>query len=106
MSRINIALLLMMSLLYLDVGAVDIYVAIGGADTNTGAKENPLATLHGALRKARELRRLNDPSIKGGIRIIIKNGVYYLEEPVVIRPEDSGSADSPTEGQKSAAGKK
>jgi L-rhamnose mutarotase len=105
MSRINIALLLMMSLLYLDVGAVDIYVAIGGADTNTGAKENPLATLHGALRKARELRRLNDPSIKGGIRIIIKNGVYYLEEPVVIRPEDSGSADSPTEVVANANGK-
>ncbi|MNY03021.1 hypothetical protein D3C86_1356180 [compost metagenome] len=42
------------------------------------------------------MRRLNDPAVKGGINIIIENGFYQLDEPVVIRPEDSGTADSPT----------
>ena len=84
-------------LLCLDAGAVDIYVSTTGSDTNSGLKDKPMASLHGALRKARELRRLGDPSVKGGIKIIISNGIYYLTEPVMVRPEDSGTADSPTE---------
>lgn len=76
--------------------AVDIHVAPAGADTNAGTKDKPLATLNMALRKARELRRLNDPSIAGGIHIIIRGGTYQLYEPVFIRPEDAGTADSPT----------
>lgn len=76
--------------------AADIYVSPQGGDGNEGTKDSPLATLNHALRKARELRRLNDPSVRNGIRIIMENGIYRLEEPVVIRPEDSGTADSPT----------
>ncbi|MGN8056787.1 L-rhamnose mutarotase [Pedobacter sp. 22163] len=86
----------MLSLLHLKVSAADIYVSINGNDTNVGTKENPLATLHSAIRKARELRRLNDVSTKDGIRIIIGKGFYQLHEPVVLRPEDSGTKDSPT----------
>lgn len=97
MYRITFAFFLVMILWCRDVTATDIYVAVNGADTNTGSKDQPLGSLHGALRKARELRRLNDPSIKGGIRIIINNGLYYLDEPIVLRPEDSGSAGSPTQ---------
>lgn len=97
MKRLSITLLLLMNLWCLQVTAIDIYISIDGADTNTGVKEKPFASLHGALRKARELRRLNDPAIKGGIRIIIKKGFYKLDEPVIIRPEDAGTADSPTE---------
>lgn len=77
-------------------GAAEIWVSKTGNDNNLGTKESPVATLHMALRKARELRRLNDPSIKDGIRILIMDGVYYLDEPVFIRPEDSGTAESPT----------
>lgn len=76
--------------------AADIYVAPNGSDTNTGSKENPLATLQAAIRKARNLRRLNDESIKGGIHIILRGGVYTVLETVVLRPEDSGTSDSPT----------
>lgn len=49
-----------------------------------------------ALRKARELRRLNDASIANGIHIILKGGRYQLTESVFIRPEDGASATSPT----------
>ncbi|MET0392886.1 MAG: L-rhamnose mutarotase [Chitinophagaceae bacterium] len=76
--------------------AAEIYVSPAGADANPGSKEKPLATVAMAIRKARELRRLNDPSIAGGIHIILRGGIYRLEEPVFIRPDDSGTADSPT----------
>ncbi|WP_316818075.1 L-rhamnose mutarotase [Pedobacter nyackensis] len=76
--------------------ATDIYVSLKGSDSNAGTKIQPVASLANALRKARELRRLNDPSIKGGINIIIEQGFYQLNEPVVIRPEDSGTANSRT----------
>ena len=76
--------------------AADIYVAVTGNDTNTGSSAAPKATLAGALRQARELRRLKEPSVAGGIHIIIKGGTYSLYEPVFIRPEDSGTPDSPT----------
>lgn len=76
--------------------AADIYVSLKGSDRNPGTREQPVASLANALRKARELRRLNDPSIKEGINIIIAGGFYQLNEPVVIRPEDSGTAASPT----------
>ncbi|MCU7551907.1 right-handed parallel beta-helix repeat-containing protein [Chitinophagaceae bacterium LB-8] len=76
--------------------ASDIYVAPGGVDTNPGSVQQPKATLAAALRQARELRRLNDPSIKDGIRIIVKGGTYFLNESLFIRPEDSGTENSPT----------
>jgi len=122
MNRISYAFLFIMMLLRLDTAAitlrvskartesmlknkpvVDLYVSATGNDSNSGTKDKPMASLHAALRKARELRRLNDPDIKSGIRIMISKGVYRLDEPVMIRPEDSGTADSPT--QVIAAGK-
>ena len=77
-------------------GGCQIYVATGGADTNTGSHEKPLATVAMALRKVRELRRLNDSSVKNGIHIIVDKGIYRFEEPLFIRPEDAGTANSPT----------
>ncbi|MGF1925557.1 MAG: hypothetical protein ACQUHE_15380, partial [Bacteroidia bacterium] len=76
--------------------AADIYVSKKGNDANIGTQLKPFATLNAAIRKARELRRLNDPGIRGGIRIHIEEGIYSLSEPVVLRPEDSGTHDSPT----------
>jgi len=89
-------IILAFSLLYLNANAADIYVSKLGSDRNTGTKEKPLATLHFAIRKARELRRLNYSSVKGGIHIIIENGYYTLDEAIVLRPEDSGTKESPT----------
>lgn len=76
--------------------AAEIWVSPNGKDTNVGTKSNPVATVQMAMRKARELRRLKDPSIKDGIQIIVMNGTYYLNEPLFVRPEDSGTPDSPT----------
>lgn len=97
MKQISISFLLLLILLHFQVAAVEIYVAKNGVDTNNGNKEQPLATLHAAIRKARELRRLKDPSTKDGIKIFVRAGIYQLQEPIVLRPEDAGTKDSPTE---------
>ncbi|KQN39004.1 hypothetical protein ASE92_06225 [Pedobacter sp. Leaf41] len=97
MKQIGLSFLLTFILLHFQVAAVEIYVAKNGADTNNGNKEQPLATLHAAIRKARELRRLKDPSTKDGIKILVGAGIYQLHEPIILRPEDAGTKDSPTE---------
>jgi len=76
--------------------AADIWVAVNGNDNNAGTKDSPKQTIAAALRQARELRRLNDPSGTNGIHIIIQDGEYVLDEPLFIHPEDSGTATSST----------
>lgn len=70
-------------LLTLPVWAGDITVGQGG-------------NIHEALKQAREWRRTGDPRCKGGIHIIVEGGRYYMNEPLFIRPEDSGTSSSPT----------
>jgi glycosyl hydrolase family 141 len=77
--------------------AADIWVAPNGNDANAGSKDAPLATVSAALRKARELRRLADPSVAEGVHILLRGGEYTLYEPIFVRPEDSGTPGSPTE---------
>lgn len=76
--------------------AAEIWVATNGNDANNGTKNSPKLTIAAALRQARELRRLKDPAIQGGIHILVEDGEYVLDEPLFVRPEDSGTADSPT----------
>jgi hypothetical protein len=91
MKRLPLCLMALLLLLSVAAGAVDIYVATNGSDTNDGSKEKPLATIAAALRKARELRRGNDTTISQSIHIIIRGGVYPFYEPLIIKPEDGGS---------------
>lgn len=70
------------------LSAADLFVSPKGNDRNPGTKDSPKATLTAALRQARELRRLNDESVKGGITIHMEAGDYHLYEPVFIRPEE------------------
>lgn len=65
------------------LSAADIYV-------------KPGESLVHALRKVRELRRLEDPSVKDGVTIHLAPGDYYLYEALFVRPEDSGTPESPT----------
>ncbi|MBQ8065300.1 MAG: right-handed parallel beta-helix repeat-containing protein [Prevotella sp.] len=52
-------------------------------------------SLHDALRQAREWRRTNDSRCEGGITITLQAGRYYMNEPLFLRPEDSGTEKSP-----------
>ena len=76
--------------------ATEIWIAPNGSDSNPGTQAQPLATLNRALRKVREWRRLHNPSISGGVHIVLRGGIYRLDEPIFIRPEDAGTADTPT----------
>ena len=80
----------------LQVHSADIYLSPDGNDSAIGTKSAPKATLSSALRHARELRRLNDASVKDGVRIHLLEGSYYLYEPILVRSEDSGTDGSPT----------
>ena len=92
----KVLIIFLITICTFSLNAAEIWVSPQGKDTNPGTKASPLATVQMAVRKARELRRLKDASIKDGIRIIVMNGTYSLNEPLFIRPEDSGTAESPT----------
>lgn len=76
----------------LSVHAIDIHVSPG-------------SSIHSALREARELRRLNSPGVESGINIILEPGTYSVYETLFLRPEDSGTAESPLVIRGSAYGK-
>lgn len=76
--------------------AGEIYVSLQGNDKNSGTKEAPFYTLNQAIKQAREWRRLNRPEVAGGIYIRLEEGVYAQRNSLFLRPEDSGTPDSPT----------
>lgn len=76
--------------------AGEIWISPKGSDFNDGTRQSPKATLTSALRQAREWRRTEDNRIQGGITIYMEGGTYAFYEPVFIRPEDSGTKESPT----------
>ena len=76
--------------------ADEIWISPKGSDFNDGTRQSPKATLTSALRQAREWRRTEDNRIQGGITIYMEGGTYAFYEPVFIRPEDSGTKESPT----------
>ena len=76
--------------------AGEIWISPKGSDFNDGTCQSPKATLTSALRQAREWRRTEDNRIQGGITIYMEGGTYAFYEPFFIRPEDSGTKESPT----------
>lgn len=80
----------------MSVLAGELWISPKGNDWNEGTCLAPKATLTSALRQAREWRRTGDSRVQGGITIYLEGGTYSLYEPVFIRPEDSGTEESPT----------
>ncbi|MCE9591925.1 MAG: right-handed parallel beta-helix repeat-containing protein [Planctomycetes bacterium] len=77
-------------------------VAPTGDDTAAGTEGEPLATLAGA-RDA--VRRLRGRGVTGAVDVVVKPGTYYLAEPLVLGPEDSGTAEGPTTYRAAAGGR-
>jgi len=70
------------------------YVAPTGADTNAGTQPRPFATLEKARDAVRAVKRDGGlPS--GGVTIWLRGGEYPRSTPLVLAPEDSGTADRP-----------
>ena len=76
---------------YAPVDDADIYVAVDGLDTNPGTKDKPLATLDGARKKVRELKK----TAKDGIVVAFKAGNYGSLDNVQFTADDSGSESIP-----------
>lgn len=96
MNKRLLSLFLTLILLLQGLLAAEIWVSPNGNDANPGSKSSPKATLQAGLRQARELRRLNDASVVGGIRIWMMGGRYAMGETLLLTPEDSGTPLSPT----------
>lgn len=105
MKRLYTLLITLLAPLFVVAGTI--YVAPTGDDRADGSKQQPLRSPHAALKMAREWRRTGDERIKGGIHICFEAGRYTLDRPLYIRPEDSGTTDSPTilQPAEGAAGK-
>lgn len=78
------------------VWAGDIWVSPIGDDNNKGTRDSPFRTIEKAVKQAREWRRLQSPKVEGGIHIHLTGGIYSQEKSLFFRPEDSGTAKSPT----------
>ncbi len=65
------------------------YVAPRGNDQAAGTLDKPFASVSGALAAVRRWRRSN-PTPEA-ITVQIRGGRYELVQPIVLRPEDSGS---------------
>ena len=77
------------------LAAVDLWAAPNGSDLAAGTAADPLS-LTVAQRRARELRRLAPAPLTEPVRIILHGGTYALDCTWAVRPEDSGTAVSPT----------
>jgi hypothetical protein len=69
----------------------DFYVACDGNDANPGTKDKPFAS----ITRARDAVRQTQDRGKTPIGVVLRGGVYFLEEPLLLGPEDSGTAQCP-----------
>lgn len=74
--------------------ATEFWVSPAGNDENPGTSARPLASIAGAEKKVRALR-LEKPNDNGPIEVILRSGIYQLQDPLRLRPEDSGSLTNP-----------
>ncbi|MGM0485244.1 MAG: right-handed parallel beta-helix repeat-containing protein [Planctomycetota bacterium] len=73
--------------------AGEFHVAPTGNDDNPGTQAAPFATLGRARDAVRTLKAegpLTDP-----VRVVVADGRYALTEPLVLQPQDGGTAESP-----------
>lgn len=71
-------------------GAGEIYVDPMGSDDNPGTEEKPFKTIARAQQAARTLK-----GGEGAVTVFLRGGTYYLDEPIVFTPEDSGTEFAP-----------
>jgi len=70
-----------------------IYVSVTGKDENPGTKELPMASLKGAVSKLWTMK--NAQAVNGPVEIIISDGTYFITDPLVLNPVDSGTENAP-----------
>lgn len=85
---------------YAAVPPADFYVAVNGNDNWSGrfpaatkdGTDGPFATIKRAQSAVRQMKQ----SAPGRpITILIRGGTYFLDEPIIFAPDDSGTKDAP-----------
>ena len=69
-----------------------LYVSTNGNDANSGSIEKPFATIHAARDVIRSTKQ---KGLTTPIEVVIRGGVYYLNETLELGTEDSGTKDAP-----------
>ena len=72
----------------------DFYVATNGDDANPGTKAKPFATVARARDAIRQFKK-SAPQRVQPIIVKISDGIYFLKEPLVFTPENSGASNAP-----------
>jgi len=72
-------------------GSATFYVSTSGRDRNPGTKSEPFAT----LVRAQQAMRAWKQTAEGPASVLVREGIYYLDKPLVFTPEDSGSEAAP-----------
>ncbi len=75
-------------LLMLPLPAAEFYVASDGNDANSGTRDAPLKTLAAARDAGPRTLAGNET-----VTVHVADGIYYLPETLVFRPDDSGSEE-------------
>ena len=74
-------------------GAIELYVAANGSDTNPGTQEEPLQSLEAARDAVRRLKESAKPD--GGFTVWLRGGTYYRTDTFELSAKDSGTAQAP-----------
>ena len=74
-------------------GQVELYISTNGNDLNPGTREEPLASLIGARDAIRNYKR--NHTVSSSFVVTIDGGSYEMKEPLVLTPEDGGTAEYP-----------
>lgn len=77
------------------------YVSLHGDDgwsgqfdaPNAEGADGPFATPHRAREAIRALKERQGGELKQPVRVYIRGGVYFMDQPLYFTPEDSGSAE-------------
>lgn len=80
---------------------ITLFVAENGNDDwsgrraapNVGDTDGPLASIDGARQAVRRLRAAGLMTMP--VRVLVREGTYFISEPIVFEPEDSGSERLP-----------
>jgi len=86
--------LLMLAIGILETQAQSIHVSPKGSDKNPGTKEKPVASLTAARTLARSYKKTKGLP-KGGLNVIIHEGIYDLLQTFQLAEEDAGKKDAP-----------
>jgi len=84
-----VSILILSLFLPADLLAADFYVAPGGDDSAPGTMERPFKSPARARDAVRELKKA------GPVTVHLRGGTYFFSEPLVLTPQDSGTAQAP-----------